>query len=149
MRAVVQRIESARVEVENRIVGETGKGLLVYLGVGDDDTERDLRYLADKIVSLRIFPDAQGKMNKSVEDIQGGILVVSQFTLYADARKGRRPSYNRAAEPEKAEKLYTQFIDSLRNKNISVSSGIFQAKMNVYSQNDGPVTILLDSEKTF
>ena len=149
MRAVVQRTGSARVEVDNRIVGEIGKGLLVYLGIGNEDTEKDLLYLVEKLVNLRIFPDEGGKMNRSVLDIKGGILVVSQFTLYADARKGRRPSYNKAAEPGKAEKLYKKFLDSLGERNIRVSAGIFQAEMNVVSQNEGPVTILLDSQKTF
>ena len=149
MRAVVQRVKTAKVVVKDIIVGECDQGLLVYLGIGQDDTEKDLEYLVEKIVNLRIFPDDSGKMNRSVHDIHGGILLVSQFTLYADARKGRRPSYNHAAEPEKAEALYNAFLDHLNKNEIPVASGIFQTHMNVISQNDGPVTILLDSRKTF
>ncbi|WP_319561511.1 D-aminoacyl-tRNA deacylase [Marispirochaeta sp.] len=149
MRAVVQRVKSARVEVESETVGQTGEGILVYLGVGVEDTEKDLKYLSDKVANLRVFPDESGKMNISVSEKKGGILVISQFTLFADARKGRRPSYNNAATPDKARTLYEGFVNSLKEKGLTVATGIFQARMNVISLNDGPVTILLDSHKQF
>lgn len=149
MRAVVQRVRSARVRVNGRSVGEIGPGLLVYLGVGRDDTEKDATYLAEKIAFLRIFSDAQGKMNRSLIDESGSILMVSQFTLYADARKGRRPSYSQAADPEEARTLYEATIRGLEAHGVQVESGEFQAMMEVSSVNDGPVTVLLDSKKEF
>lgn len=149
MRAVVQRVSNASVTVEDHLAGAITRGLLVYLGVGSTDTEKDAEYLAEKIVGLRIFTDEQDKMNLSVSEVDGQILVVPQFTLLADARKGRRPSYSEAAEPEKANRLYTYFINILREKRITVETGVFQASMKVSYTNEGPVTILLDSTKLF
>ncbi|MBU0482642.1 MAG: D-tyrosyl-tRNA(Tyr) deacylase [Proteobacteria bacterium] len=149
MRAVVQRVSEASVTVDDMIVGNILGGLLVLLGVEDTDTESDSNYLADKTASLRIFPDQEDRMNLSVSDIGGGILVVSQFTLFGDCRKGRRPSYNNAASPELAEKLYNHFVNRLRTHVPNVSTGKFQAMMQVGLINDGPVTILLDSKKLF
>jgi len=149
MRAVVQRVSEASVTVEGKRVGAIEKGLLVYLGVAGGDTERHADYLADKVAGLRIFTDSEDKMNLSVQDIGGGILVVSQFTLLADARKGRRPSYSDAAEPEKANPLYLYFVDQLRKRGLTVETGVFQASMRVQYINEGPVTILLDSTKLF
>jgi len=148
MRAVAQRVKRASVRVTGQVVGEIDSGLLVFLGVGSEDNERDAEYLADKLLNLRIFDDAEGKMNLSVTETGGAILVVSQFTLHGDCRKGRRPSYNRAAPPELAKKLYEYFVSSLQ-KQIHVSTGLFQATMEISLLNDGPVTILLDSEKIF
>ena len=149
MRAVVQRVTEARVEVAGEPVGEIGAGLLVLLGVARDDTRDDAHYLADKTVSLRIFDDEKGKMNRSLSESGGAILVVSQFTLYGDVRRGRRPSYSDAADPEKANQLYEYFVDRLRSFGVKVETGIFQAMMKVSLTNDGPVTILLDSRKAF
>jgi len=149
MRAVVQRVRRASVTVEGRTVGAIGQGLLVLLGVGREDTERDADYVAAKIRDLRLFADADGRMNRSVAEIGGAVLVVSQFTLYGDCRKGRRPSFIDAAPPDKAEEFYQQFIRALSNTGISVRAGIFQAMMDVELVNDGPVTILLDSSKLF
>jgi D-tyrosyl-tRNA(Tyr) deacylase len=149
MRAVVQRIKHGSVYLENKQIAAAPEGLLVYLGVGQADGQEDLSYLIDKIVNLRIFPDSQGKMNLSLLDVRGELLVVSQFTLYGDARKGRRPSYTDAAAPDKAEKFYNQFIDECKKLKIIVSSGVFGAMMDVKYTNCGPVTILLDSEKIF
>ena len=149
MRAVVQRVRKAAVEVEGEIIGSIGPGLLVLLGVSQRDTETDLRYLADKVVNLRIFPDDNDKMNRSVLEIGGSVLVVSQFTLYGDCRKGRRPSYNDAAPPEKARELYEAFARLIAEQKLNVATGRFQADMQVSLTNDGPVTILLDSEKGF
>ena len=150
MRAVVQRVSSSEVKVDNRVVGRIGNGILVLLGVGSNDNERDVAYLADKIISLRIFEDEQGKMNLSLQEINGQVLVVSQFTLYGDCRKGRRPSYSEAAVPEDAASLYNKFIEYIQGKySIKVETGVFQADMNVSLVNDGPVTLLLDSRKTF
>lgn len=149
MRAVVQRVSNASVTVEDHLAGAITRGLLVYLGVGSTDTEKDAEYLAEKIVGLRIFTDEQDKMNLSVSEVDGQILVVPQFTLLADARKGRRPSYSEAAEPEKANRLYTYFVNILREKRITVETGVFQASMKVSYTNEGPVTILLDSTKLF
>jgi D-aminoacyl-tRNA deacylase len=149
MRAVVQRVTSAKVEVDGRTVGEIGGGLLVLLGVARDDQTADADYLADKIIKLRIFRDDVGKMNRALAEINGAMLVVSQFTLYGDARKGRRPSYIDAAEPEKANALYEHFVSRVRDQAVAVSTGIFQAMMQVHLVNDGPVTILLDSRKLF
>jgi D-tyrosyl-tRNA(Tyr) deacylase len=149
MRAVVQRVTEARVEVAGEPVGEIGAGLLVLLGVGREDTRDDADYLADKTVNLRVFDDDEGKMNRSLSEFGGAILVVSQFTLYGDVRRGRRPSYSDAAEPEKANQLYEYFVERLRSFGVKVETGIFQAMMKVSLTNDGPVTILLDSRKAF
>ncbi|NLU53068.1 MAG: D-tyrosyl-tRNA(Tyr) deacylase [Clostridiaceae bacterium] len=150
MRAVVQRVKRAEVRVNNEITGKIDKGILVLLGVGQDDTNKDLEYMAEKIVNLRIFEDQEGKMNLSVLDVNGGILVVSQFTLYGDCRKGKRPSYSTAARPEMAEKLYNEFVDYIKSKyDIKVETGVFQAMMDVDFINEGPVTLLIDSQKTF
>ena len=149
MRAIVQRVKEADVQVKGRQVGAIGAGLLVFLGVGKDDSEADCEYLAGKIVNLRIFPDDAGLMNRSLMDTGGAALVVSQFTLWGDCRKGRRPSFTRAAAPEKAEPLYTRFVDALREKGVPVSTGRFRAMMVVSLGNDGPVTMMLDSAGTF
>ena len=149
MRAVVQRVTDASVTVNDTIVGAIPKGLLVYVGVAAEDTEKDAEYLAEKVVGLRIFTDEEDKMNLSVQDIGGEILVVSQFTLLADGRKGRRPSYSNAAEPEKANGLYLYFVDELKQRGCRVATGVFQASMRVRYINEGPVTILLDSTKLF
>jgi D-tyrosyl-tRNA(Tyr) deacylase len=149
MRAVVQRVREAAVSVGGRICGSIASGLLVYLGVAQGDTEADAAYLAEKIAFLRIFTDSQGKMNLSVQDTGGQILAVSQFTLLADARKGRRPSYSEAAEPVLAQSLYEYFMAAIREQGIPCEAGIFQAHMEVTYTNDGPVTILLDSRKNF
>ena len=149
MRAVIQRVSQASVTVEEKTVGRIAAGLLVLLGVARDDQEADLIYLADKIINLRVFADEEGKMNRSLLDTGGAMLVVSQFTLYGDARKGRRPSYIEAAEPEKANAFYEAFVSQVRNQGIKVETGVFQAMMQVSLINDGPVTILLDSKKSF
>jgi len=149
MRAVVQRVKDCSVHVDRAVVGSIQYGLLVYLGVEEGDTEKDLRYMVDKITGLRIFRDENGKMNLSVRDISGEVLVVSQFTLCADTRKGKRPSYNNAAAPEIGEHFYRNFIEGIRDKEIGTASGIFGELMEVHSINDGPVTILLDSRKNF
>ena len=149
MRAVVQRVKSARVEVDERTTGEIGKGLLIFLGVGEGDSEKDCDFLANKIAHLRIFSDDNGMMNRSLIEIRGAALVVSQFTLWGDCRKGRRPSFSRAAAPEKAKKLYEYFIGLLEEIGFRVATGEFQEMMNVHLINDGPVTLLLDSSKTF
>ncbi len=135
--------------VDGRKVSEIGPGLLVLLGVGKSDTEPDAQYLAEKISALRIFEDAEGKMNRSIMDVKGSVLVVSQFTLFADCRKGRRPSFTDAAEPERARRLYDRVLELLRQKGVSTAEGVFQALMQVELVNDGPVTILLDSSKQF
>ncbi|HUI71465.1 MAG TPA: D-aminoacyl-tRNA deacylase [Spirochaetia bacterium] len=149
MRAVVQRVRDASVIVSGRSVGSVAAGLLVYLGVGRNDTDKDLRLMCDKIVNLRIFPDENGKMNRSVTDVRGEIMVVSQFTLFGDAREGRRPSYIEAAPPELARSIYEKVVDMLRDAGFRVATGEFQAAMEVTYTNLGPVTILLDSEKRF
>lgn len=150
MRAVVQRVKRAEVLVDGQVTGKIDKGLLVFLGVGQDDDQKDLEYLADKVVNLRIIEDSEDKMNLSVIDVGGQVLVVSQFTLYGDCRKGKRPSYSSAARPEEAEKFYNKFIEYIRDKyNIKVETGVFQAMMDVNLTNDGPVTLLIDSKKTF
>ena len=149
MRAVVQRVKESKVEVEGKNVGAIGPGLLIFLGVGEDDSEKDCDYLANKIVHLRIFPDREDLMNLSLVDTGGSALVVSQFTLWGDCRKGRRPSFVRAARPEKAEELYERFIGLLKEKGIDVATGQFQAMMEVSLINDGPVTLMLDSAKGF
>lgn len=149
MRAVVQRVKNGSVSVDDAVIGNIAGGLLVYLGVASGDTEKDADYLADKIINLRIFEDADGKMNRSVIDERGGILVISQFTLLADARKGRRPSYSEAADSETANQLYAYFISKVKASGLICEKGIFQAHMMVRYTNDGPVTILLDSRKAF
>ncbi len=147
MRAVIQRVTRAAVSVDGNVVGEIGKGLLVFLGVGDGDTNSDLNYIADKTAGLRIFSDSDDKMNLSVTDVDGEILVVSQFTLYGDCRKGRRPNFTASMEPKTAEAMYEQFIKCIEEKGIRTAHGEFGADMQVDIHNDGPVTILLDSSK--
>jgi D-tyrosyl-tRNA(Tyr) deacylase len=149
MRAVIQRVTSAKVKVEEQIVGEIEKGLVVLLGVTHDDTTNDAQYLAEKIVALRIFDDADGRMNVSMNDVAGALLVVSQFTLYGDVRRGLRPSWSDAAQPEIAEPLYEYFVASARKLISKVETGSFRKMMQVELVNDGPVTILLDSRKLF
>jgi len=149
MRTVVQRVKDAKIEVDGNVVGKIGKGLLVYLGVGKDDSEKDVEFIADKLVRLRIFPDANKKMNLSILDVEGAILLVSQFTLYGDCRKGRRPGFDLAGEPKSAERLYEKTIEAIRQKGVPVETGVFAAHMDVTSVNDGPVTFLLDSTKLF
>jgi D-tyrosyl-tRNA(Tyr) deacylase len=149
MRAVIQRVSKARVTVEGRVTGEIGAGLVVLVGVGREDTAEAAAYLAEKTANLRIFNDAEGKMNRSLIDVGGAALVVSQFTLYGDARGQRRPGFTRAAPPDEANRLYEEFVRVLRGLNIQIETGVFQAHMEVELTNDGPVTILLDSEKLF
>jgi D-tyrosyl-tRNA(Tyr) deacylase len=149
MRAVVQRVKNASVEVDQNCIGKIGKGLLIYLGVTHDDEDSDLQYMADKISNLRIFEDDDEKMNRSLLDEKGEILLISQFTLYGDVRKGRRPSFIRAARPHHATPLYEKLISELKERGISVATGEFGADMKVSSINDGPVTLLLDSKKGF
>lgn len=149
MRAVVQRVQEAKVLVENNIVAEIEQGLLVFLGVGEGDLEKDAHYLAEKICHLRIFADENDKMNLSVQDVGGSILAVSQFTLYGDCRKGRRPSFSSAAPPELADQLYEEFISAIKKFDIPVKSGVFQAHMEISLLNDGPVTMLLSSGGEF
>lgn len=149
MRAVVQRVTDARVEVAGQTVGEIGAGFLVFLGVARDDKNTDADYLAEKIANLRVFNDEQGKMNRSLLETGGAMLAVSQFTLYGDARKGRRPSFIEAAGPMKANALYEHFVARTRALGVKVATGVFQADMKVSLINDGPVTILLDSRKQF
>jgi D-tyrosyl-tRNA(Tyr) deacylase len=146
---VLQRVSEARVRVGGEIVGEIGRGLLVLLGVGQGDGEADVRFLAEKTAGLRIFEDAQGKMNLSDEEVAGAVLVVSQITLYGDCRQGRRPGFSAAASPERADALYQQFVQGLRQRGLPVATGVFQAEMAVELVNDGPVTLLLDSRKEF
>jgi len=149
MRAVVQRVSRAQVAVDEEITGQIGPGLLVLLGVGRDDTEADATYLAEKICGLRIFEDAQGKMNLSLQEVSGSVLAVSQFTLYGDVRRGKRPSFDAAAPPEKARQLYEFFVEQVRAHGLRCETGRFQQMMQVELVNDGPVTILLDSGKGF
>ena len=149
MRAVVQRVSRARVTVGDDIAGEIGRGLLVLLGVGQEDGEDDADYLAEKIMGLRVFEDDSGKMNRAVGEVEGSVLVVSQFTLYGDVRRGKRPSFDAAAPPEKARTLYEYFVDRVRASGLRCQTGKFQEMMQVEVVNDGPVTILLDSSKAF
>lgn len=149
MRAVIQRVTSAQVDIDQQTVGAIGHGLLVLLGVGQGDTEKDVAYLVQKTAGLRIFADEDDKMNLSLTDIGGAALVVSQFTLYGDCRKGRRPAFTSAAQPELATELYEKFCQELAEQGIAVERGRFAADMQVRLVNDGPVTILLDSRKTF
>ena len=145
MKAVIQRVKDASVSVSGSVCGKIDSGLLVYLGVAQGDTETEADYLAEKIAFLRIFEDSDGKMNLSVKDVKGGILAISQFTLLADARKGRRPSYSSAAPPETAKALYEYFMEKIRSHDLICEAGIFQAHMDVTYTNDGPVTIILES----
>ena len=149
MRAVVQRVRQASVKVEGEIAGAIGNGLLVLLGVAQEDIEADAHYLADKIAGLRIFEDDAGKMNLSVQEIGGAVLAVSQFTLFGDVRRGKRPSFDAAARPERARELYEYFVECIRALDLPCETGRFQAMMQVELVNDGPVTILLDSKKLF
>lgn len=149
MRAVVQRVSQSCVKVENETAGDIGRGILVLLGVSVRDAEKDADYLLDKVVNLRIFEDAEGKMNLSLVDVEGEMLVVSQFTLYGDTRRGRRPSFIQAANGPEAERLYEYFVARAREVTLKVATGRFGAMMDVELVNDGPVTILLDSEKLF
>ena len=149
MRCVVQRVTSSSVTVDGVVSGQIGPGLMVLIGISTEDTDADLKYMAEKVPNLRIFDDENGVMNRSVLDAGGSILAVSQFTLYGDARGGRRPSYIRAAKPDKADELYERLIACWREKGIHVETGVFRAEMQVALVNDGPVTILLDSEKAF
>ncbi len=145
MRAVIQRVSSAQVEAEGAITGKIDAGLLVLLGVAKPDTEADANFLVEKIVNLRVFPDTQGKMNLSLLDIGGALLVVSQFTLYGDCRKGRRPSFDAAGPPELARRLYERFIELARTRGVRVETGVFQAHMHVSLVNDGPVTLIVET----
>ena len=149
MRAVVQRVSRARVTVDSRVTGEIGTGLMVLLGIGREDTATVAASMAEKVANLRIFQDEQGKMNRSLLEVHGSALVVSQFTLYGDARGQRRPSFISAAPPDKAAALYEEFNSALRTLGVTVATGVFQAMMSVELVNEGPVTILLDSDKTF
>ena len=146
MRAVIQRVSEANVQVANEIVGKIRRGLVVLLGIATDDTEADAEYLSEKIVGLRIFPDEAGKFAFSVQDIQGEVLVVSQFTLYGDCRKGRRPSFSNAAGVDKALPLYEYFVECVERQQVLVATGRFQASMAVHLVNDGPVTLILESK---
>lgn len=149
MRAVLQRVTRACVRVGVDVLGEIDSGLVVLLGVGQDDTESDIQYLVEKIASLRVFDDAEGRMNLSVKDVGGAVLIISQFTLYGDARRGRRPSYSGAAQPDEAKLLYDSFVVEARRAVGRVAIGAFRSMMQVELVNDGPVTILLDSRKQF
>lgn len=149
MRAVVQRVKRSSVEVDGKIIGKIDKGLNVLLGISEEDKEDDIKYLVDKIVNLRIFEDEEGKMNKSLLDVEGELIVISQFTLYGDCRKGRRPNFMRALGGNEAEQLYNKFIDQCKNFIKDVQTGEFGADMEVTIINDGPVTLLLESKKDF
>ena len=149
MRAVVQRVSRATVTIDDKVTGEIGQGLLVLLGVGQNDSESDAEYCAEKICGLRIFEDDQGKMNRSLLDDGGSVLAVSQFTLYGDVRRGKRPSFDAAARPEQAKRLYEYFVDRIRAAGLHCETGRFQEMMHVALVNEGPVTILIDSEKKF
>lgn len=149
MRAVVQRVSRARVEVDGRTTGEIGEGMLVLVGVAKTDAEADAAQLAEKIAGLRLFNDDNGKMNRSVEEVGGAVLVVSQFTLHGDCRKGRRPSFDRAAPAAQAQALYEKFLHVLRHRGLKVETGVFQATMEVELVNAGPVTLLVDTDRSF
>ena len=149
MRFICQRVLEAHVKVDNNIVGKIGRGLLVYLGVGKGDTEIDAQFMSDKLINLRIFADNAGKMNLSVQDIGGSILLISNFTLYGDCRKGRRPGFDPAAEPQIAKQLYEKVAELIKANNVQVETGIFAEHMHVSSINDGPVNFILDSSKLF
>ena len=145
MRVVIQRVKQARVEVDGQVTGAIGPGLLVLLGIAKADSERDAEYLAEKVLHLRTFPDSDGKMNLNVAEAGGSLLVVSQFTLYGDCRKGRRPSFDLAASPQQAARLYEYFVNTARKSGFPVETGVFQASMQVHLVNDGPVTIICES----
>jgi D-tyrosyl-tRNA(Tyr) deacylase len=145
MRVVIQRVKLARVEVDGQVTGAIGPGLLLLLGIAKTDSGKDAGYLVDKVLGLRIFPDTAGKMNRNIQDAGGSLLVVSQFTLYADCRKGRRPSFDLAAPPQEAAALYEYFVSTARKSAVRVETGVFQASMQVHLVNDGPVTIICDS----
>lgn len=149
MRAVVQRVSRGKVTVEGQVVGQIGQGYVVLLGVAKEDTAEAADYLADKVAGLRVFEDEQGKMNRSILEAGGAVLAISQFTLYGDVRRGRRPGFDRAGRPEQAEPLYERFVAKLREQGLTVETGRFQTHMEVELVNDGPVTILVDSEKSF
>ena len=149
MRAVVQRVSRAQVVIDGEISGQIGLGLLILLGVGHEDTEADANYLAEKIAGLRVFEDDSGKMNRSLQDVGGSVLAVSQFTLYGDVRRGKRPSFDRASPPEKARQLYESFVERIRSTGLRCETGRFQEMMKVELVNEGPVTILLDSARVF
>ncbi|MGI6113310.1 MAG: D-aminoacyl-tRNA deacylase [Mahellales bacterium] len=149
MRAVVQRVKRAEVKADGQTTGKIGHGLIVYLGISDQDTQRDIEYIVDKVINLRIFEDNENKLNLSTLDIDGEILLISQFTLYGDCRRGRRPSFTQAAPPDRAKTLYEQTIQQFKDKKVRIETGKFQAMMEIYSENYGPVTILLDSNKQF
>jgi D-tyrosyl-tRNA(Tyr) deacylase len=149
MRAVVQRVLGARVEVADELVGEIGPGLVAFVGAGRGDTDRDLTYMADKLVGLRVFGDDAGKMNRSVLDAGGAVLLVSQFTVYGDVRRGRRPGFDEAMAPEEAERAVARLVELVRERGATVATGRFQADMRVLVDNDGPVTILIDSRRQF
>lgn len=148
MRVVIQRVSRANVTVDGRITGKIDRGLLVFVGVGKDDTEDDIAFIADKVANLRIFEDADGKMNLSVTDIGGSVLLISQFTLFGDCRKGRRPDFTAAGAPDTAKILYEKTITAIAEKGVPVETGIFAAHMHIDCVNDGPVTLILDSKKT-
>ena len=145
MKAVVQRVKSAKLEVDGEVTGQIGQGLLVFLGVGEGDSLKDVEWMAEKVAGLRVFEDSDGKMNLSLTDIGGSALVVSQFTLYGDCRKGKRPSFASAARPDMANALYEDFIENFRKRSISTETGRFQAMMDVSLVNDGPVTLIIES----
>ncbi len=147
MRIVLQRVKSARVDIAGETAGSIGAGLVILLGVTQTDRPADAEYLAHKVIQLRIFPDESGRMNRSLVEVRGALLVVSQFTLYGDCKKGRRPSFDRAAGPEQARDLYEYFVQCLRSSNVPVETGVFQADMEVHLINEGPVTFILDSAK--
>jgi D-tyrosyl-tRNA(Tyr) deacylase len=149
MRAVVQRVHEARVEVAGEVVGAIGRGLCAFVGTGEDDDDRDLSYVADKILNLRVFTDETGKMNRAVHEVAGSVLAVSQFTVFGDVRKGRRPSFAHAMHPTQAEPAYHRFVALLRERGLPVETGRFGADMRVVVDNDGPVTILVDSKRGF
>lgn len=149
MRAVVQRVFGASVEVDGAIVGSIDRGLLAFVGAASDDGDRDAEYLADKVAGLRVFEDESGRMARSVGDVNGAVLAVSQFTVFGDVRRGRRPSFDQAMEPVAAERLYEAFVAALRRSGLRVETGRFRAMMRVRADNDGPVTILIDSRKLF
>jgi D-aminoacyl-tRNA deacylase len=149
MRVVVQRVSRAQVVIDGEITGQIGRGLLILLGVGHDDTVADANYLAEKIAGLRVFEDDSGKMNRSVQDVGGSVLAVSQFTLYGDVRRGKRPSFDGASPPEKARQLYEFFVEQIRSTGLRCETGRFQEMMKVELVNEGPVTILLDSARVF
>ncbi|MDP2892066.1 MAG: D-aminoacyl-tRNA deacylase [Bacillota bacterium] len=149
MRAVVQRVKKAAVKIEGKTVGEIGRGMLVFLGIGADDDDRDIQYICSKVQGLRIFEDGEGKMNLSIKEAGGGVLLVSQFTLHGDCRKGRRPSFSAAMAPDRAKDLYYKTVGLMKEAGLYVETGEFQAMMDVELINDGPVTILLDSKRHF